>query len=50
MGRFGSIFGSAIGGALLGFGWQFGAILAMLAIPATLAAIAILVSSARERQ
>ncbi|MBB5413185.1 AAHS family 4-hydroxybenzoate transporter-like MFS transporter [Paraburkholderia sp. HC6.4b] len=44
MGRFGSIFGSAIGGALLGFGWQFGAILAMLAIPATLAAIAILVS------
>ncbi|HEY2022708.1 aromatic acid/H+ symport family MFS transporter [Paraburkholderia sp.] len=44
MGRFGSIFGSAIGGALLGLGWQFGAILAMLAIPATLAAIAILVS------
>ena len=44
MGRFGSIFGSAIGGALLGFGWQFGAILAMLAVPATLAAIAILVS------
>ncbi|MGF6918293.1 MFS transporter [Paraburkholderia sp. 40] len=44
MGRFGSIFGSAIGGALLGFGWQFGAILAMLAIPATLAAIAILMS------
>ncbi|MBB5465344.1 AAHS family 4-hydroxybenzoate transporter-like MFS transporter [Paraburkholderia sp. CI2] len=44
MGRFGSIFGSAIGGALLGFGWQFGAILAMLAIPAALAAIAILVS------
>jgi len=44
MGRFGSIFGSAIGGALLGFGWQFGAILAMLAIPATLAAISILLA------
>lgn len=44
MGRFGSIFGSAIGGALLGLGWQFGAILAMLAVPAVLAAIAILVS------
>ncbi|MBC8746139.1 MULTISPECIES: MFS transporter [Paraburkholderia] len=44
MGRFGSIFGSAIGGALLGLGWQFGAILAMLAIPATLAATAILAS------
>ncbi|CAE6734669.1 hypothetical protein R69888_02230 [Paraburkholderia haematera] len=44
MGRFGSIFGSAIGGALLGLGWQFGAILAMLAVPATLAALAILVA------
>ncbi|WP_233872109.1 MFS transporter [Paraburkholderia adhaesiva] len=44
MGRFGSIFGSAIGGALLGLGWQFGAILGMLAVPAVLAAIAILVS------
>ncbi|SAK54077.1 major facilitator transporter [Caballeronia fortuita] len=44
MGRFGSIFGSAFGGALLGIGWQFGAILAMLAVPATLAAISILVA------
>jgi AAHS family 4-hydroxybenzoate transporter-like MFS transporter len=44
MGRFGSIFGSAIGGALLGLGWQFGAILAVLAVPATLAAIAILLA------
>jgi AAHS family 4-hydroxybenzoate transporter-like MFS transporter len=44
MGRFGSIFGSAIGGALLGLGWGFGAILAMLAIPATFAAIAILLT------
>jgi AAHS family 4-hydroxybenzoate transporter-like MFS transporter len=33
-----------VGGALLGLGWQFGAILAMLAIPATLAAIAILLA------
>jgi MFS transporter, AAHS family, 4-hydroxybenzoate transporter len=44
MGRFGSIFGSAIGGALLGLGWQFGAVLGMLAVPAILAAVAILVS------
>ena len=44
MGRFGSIFGSAIGGALLGLGWQFGAILAMLAIPATPAGIAVLLA------
>jgi MFS transporter, AAHS family, 4-hydroxybenzoate transporter len=44
MGRFGSIFGSAVGGALLGFGWEFGAILAMLAVPAFLASCAVLVA------
>ena len=41
MGRFGSIVGSLVGGALLGLGWSFGAILGILAIPALLAAIAI---------
>ena len=41
IGRFGSIFGSAIGGALLGLGWGFSAILALLAIPAACAAVAI---------
>ena len=41
MGRFGSILGSAIGGALLGLGWGFGAILSLLAIPAIGAAIAV---------
>ena len=41
IGRFGSILGSAVGGALLGLGWGFGAILAILAIPAACAAIAI---------
>ncbi|NML47023.1 aromatic acid/H+ symport family MFS transporter [Ramlibacter sp. G-1-2-2] len=44
MGRFGSIFGSAIGGALIGMGLGFGQVLAMLAIPAALAAFAILLS------
>ena len=44
MGRFGSILGSAIGGALLGLGFGFGAILGMLAIPAACAAIAILLT------
>jgi MFS transporter, AAHS family, 4-hydroxybenzoate transporter len=44
MGRFGSILGSMIGGVLLGMGWRFGAILSALAIPAVLAAIAILAS------
>jgi AAHS family 4-hydroxybenzoate transporter-like MFS transporter len=44
MGRFGSIFGSGVGGALLGLGWGFGTILGMLAIPATFAAIAILLT------
>ena len=41
MGRFGSILGSFVGGALLGLGWGFSAILALLAIPAVLAAVAI---------
>jgi MFS transporter, AAHS family, 4-hydroxybenzoate transporter len=44
MGRFGSIFGSAIGGALLGLGWEFGGILAMLAVPAVLASCAVVVA------
>ena len=42
MGRFGSIVGSSVGGALLGLGWGFSAILAMLAVPAACAALAIL--------
>ena len=41
VGRFGSIFGSAVGGALLGAGWGFSAILAALAVPAVCAAVAI---------
>jgi len=41
MGRFGSIVGSLVGGALLGLGWGFGAVLGILAIPALCAAIAI---------
>jgi MFS transporter, AAHS family, 4-hydroxybenzoate transporter len=41
MGRFGSIVGSLVGGALLGLGWSFRAILGILAIPAICAAGAI---------
>jgi MFS transporter, AAHS family, 4-hydroxybenzoate transporter len=44
MGRFGSILGSAVGGALLGLGWSFSAILGLLAAPALCAAIAILIT------
>ena len=44
MGRFGSITGSLIGGVLLGLGWQFGGILMLLAVPATLAALAVIAS------
>jgi len=44
MGRFGSIVGSMIGGVLLGLGWGFGGILALLAVPAVLAAAAVLFS------
>lgn len=46
MGRFGSILGSMVGGVLLGLGWQFTAILMLLAVPALLAAFAVL--SARQ--
>jgi AAHS family 4-hydroxybenzoate transporter-like MFS transporter len=42
MGRFGSIVGSSVGGALLGLGWGFSVILAMLAVPAACAAVAML--------
>jgi AAHS family 4-hydroxybenzoate transporter-like MFS transporter len=41
MGRFGSIFGSFAGGVLLSMGWGFGAVIAILAIPATIAALSI---------
>jgi AAHS family 4-hydroxybenzoate transporter-like MFS transporter len=41
IGRLGSIVGPLVGGALLGLGWNFGAILGILAIPALCAAIAI---------
>jgi AAHS family 4-hydroxybenzoate transporter-like MFS transporter len=41
IGRFGSIVGSLVGGALLGLGWGFAAILGVLAIPAICAALAI---------
>jgi len=41
IGRFGSIFGSAAGGILLSLGWGFGAVMAILAIPATIAALSI---------
>jgi AAHS family 4-hydroxybenzoate transporter-like MFS transporter len=46
MGRFGSILGSAVGGALLGLGWGFGAIFAALAVPAFCAAAAIVLTQA----
>lgn len=42
VGRLGSILGSSIGGVLLGFGWGFGAIISILAVPACLSALAIL--------
>ncbi len=50
MGRFGSIAGPLVGGALLGLNWSFGAILGLLAIPALFAAIAILSARPRTEQ
>jgi len=45
VGRLGSILGSSIGGVLLGFGWGFGGIFSALAVPACLAAAAIMINS-----
>ncbi|MBU9205436.1 MFS transporter [Burkholderia multivorans] len=42
IGRCGSILGSAVGGLLIGWGYGFGALLSMLAIPAGMAAVAII--------
>lgn len=42
MGRFGSILGSAIGGVLLGMGWGFAGIVSALALPAAIAAVAMI--------
>jgi AAHS family 4-hydroxybenzoate transporter-like MFS transporter len=41
VGRFGSIFGSFAGGMLLSIGWGFSAVISILAIPATIAALSI---------
>lgn len=47
MGRFGSILGSLAGGILLGLGWSFSTILSLLAVPAALAAVTVLMSRRR---
>ncbi|SCC73212.1 MFS transporter [Acinetobacter albensis] len=45
IGRFGAVFGAWIGAVLLGNNWSFSSILSMLLIPATAAALAILIKS-----
>ena len=45
IGRFGAVFGAWIGAVLLGNDWSFTAILSLLLIPATAAAVAIFVKS-----
>ncbi len=45
IGRFGAVFGAWIGAVLLGNHWSFTSILSLLLIPATAAAIAVLVKS-----
>jgi AAHS family 4-hydroxybenzoate transporter-like MFS transporter len=50
IGRIGSIAGPVVGGALLGLGWGFGAILGLLAVPALCAAIAVASTSAWSRK
>ncbi|HJW07148.1 MAG TPA: aromatic acid/H+ symport family MFS transporter [Rhodanobacter sp.] len=50
VGRFGSILGSSIGGVLLSLGWGFQAIFLSLAVPACVAAVAILGSGLRAKE
>lgn len=49
IGRFGSITGSMAGGVLLTLGWSFSAVIAILAIPAALAALSIVSTKAQPR-
>lgn len=49
VGRFGSITGSMAGGVLLTLGWSFSAVIAILAIPAALAALSIVSTKAQPR-
>ncbi len=44
IGRFGSITGSFAGGVMLSLGWGFGAVIAILAVPATIAALSIVLA------
>lgn len=48
MGRFGGVAGTMGGAVLLGSGWAFGAIFSLLAIPAVIAALSLLVLSRSE--
>jgi AAHS family 4-hydroxybenzoate transporter-like MFS transporter len=50
VGRLGSILGSSIGGLLISLGWGFDHIFMLLAVPATLAAVAIMVNSLAKPQ
>lgn len=49
IGRFGSITGSMAGGVLLTLGWSFSAVIAILAVPAALAALSIVSTKAQPR-
>lgn len=49
IGRFGSITGSLAGGVLLTMGWSFAAVIAVLAVPATVAALSIAFTKAQPR-
>lgn len=50
VGRFGSILGSAVGGVLVGLGWSYVGIVSTLALPATLAAFAILATGLAHKE
>jgi AAHS family 4-hydroxybenzoate transporter-like MFS transporter len=49
VGRFGSILGSFAGGLLLSMGWGFSSVIAVLAIPASIAAVFIIINKSGPR-
>jgi AAHS family 4-hydroxybenzoate transporter-like MFS transporter len=47
IGRIGGVAGALVGAALMGLGWQFGSVFSLLAVPALISAVALVVMAPR---
>ncbi len=47
IGRIGGVAGALVGAALMGLGWQFGSVFSLLAVPALISALALVVMAPR---